>query len=190
MARVSAAKKRLDEMLELLSAQDKTKDYVVDEAVTQLTGITYLTKDPEATPKSPMIILLNDEVSEGKMRDLYHRAINKNPRGIFPLFHKGVYFRNAIEHSKIDIRNKDTLRHYPQDTLEEAIILSPAEKFVRSQGSAHQQPVLKYFQPKDPLHKAKIQTYQFKPLRFAPGPNNNRLEPEQSKQYFLPARVK
>lgn len=185
MARVSAATKRLDDMLEFLSNQEKTKDYVVDQPVTDLTGITYLTKDPDATAHSPIILLLNDKVSGEKMRDAYHRATNKTLQGIFPLFHKDTYFRNAVNHkdAKIDIRNKDTLRGIPQETLADVIILSPAEKFVRART-----PALKYFRPSDALHSTSIQTYTFKPVMFTPGPNNNRLEAEQSKRYFLPAQ--
>ena len=184
MARTSKPKKRLNDMLEYLWEREQTKDYTFDNPLTNLTGITYLTKNPQNASQSPIILLLNQSVSAKKMRDAYTRAQNKTAKGVFPLFHKDVYFRNAVirEDAKIDIRNKDTLRDFSQEELAKAVLLSPAEKFVRMRT-----PTLKYFRPADGLRSTTIQTYTFKPLLFKPGPNNNRLEPEYSKRYFLPS---
>ena len=186
MARTSKPKKRLDDMLEYLWEREQTKNYTFDNPLTILTGITYLTKNPQNTSQSPIILLLNKSVSAKKMRDAYTRAQNKTEKGVFPLFHKGIYFRNAVsrDDAKIDIRNKDTLRDFSQEELAKAVLLSPAEKFVRSKT-----PALKYFQPADALRSTKIQTYTFAPLLFTPGPDNKRLEPEYSKRYFLPKKM-
>ncbi len=174
---------RLEDMLNHLQAREQTKDYVLDEHLSEFTNIPQLNKDPQHASNSPTILLLYQDVSEENIRDAYRRASNKTDKGVFPLFFadQETYLRPAVrEEAKVDIRNKRSLRHYTRDALKQAVILSPAERFVHQQ---HQQ--VKYFFEPTMLKRAKIRSYTFTPLELRRNQSSRWPGTEKSKRYFF-----